>query len=271
MLQICARRFVTLLSDLERLHMHCVNRTAFQEMDVWNSVISAVAVDCKLMELHSVSKQIETIGRTFSEEASKGRGMEWSRVAAAIAELKKRVEEELEEALFFHIGADRVRLCFNRKRDKGITELIVKTPEEVFGVAAIASFPSTTFDIGEAYRSFLFDRGTACVVHLMSILEIGLRVFADRFSIPSGRANWQTIIEGIEKAVRNMANDPNRLPDWKDQQEFFSQAATQFMFFKEAWRNHVSHAREKYTEEEAAAILTAVRAFMQKLAPRLHE
>jgi hypothetical protein len=76
------------------------------------------------------------------------------------------VEEELEEALFFHIGADRVRLCFNRKRDKGITELIVKTPEEVFGVAAIASFPSTTFDIGEAYRSFLFDRGTACVFHL---------------------------------------------------------------------------------------------------------
>jgi len=43
------------------------------------------------------------------------------------------------------------------------------------------------------------------------------------------------------------------------------------MFIKEAWRNYTAHAHGKYTEEEAATMVVSVRAFMQKLATRLHE
>jgi hypothetical protein len=77
--------------------------------------------------------------------------------------------------------------------------------------------------------------------------------------------------EGIEKAVRNMSNNPSKPPDWKEQQEFFSQAATHFMFLKDAWRNYTAHARGKYTEGEAETILNNVRPFMQKLATRIKE
>ncbi len=140
-----------------------------------------------------------------------------------------------------------------------------------FGKEVADNFPSTTFDANSAAICLACSQGTAAAFHLMRVLEIGLRVLADHFSIASDRQNWQNIIEGIEKAVRNLPNDPKRTADWKDQQEFFSGAAMQFMFFKDAWRNYVAHGRDKCTEDEAERILTSVRAFMQKLATRLHE
>jgi hypothetical protein len=54
--------------------------------------------------------------------------------------------------------------------------------------------------------------------------------------------------------------------DCKDQQEFYSQAASHFVVFKDAWRNYAAHCRGKFDEQEASDIMTAVRAFMDKLA-----
>lgn len=140
-----------------------------------------------------------------------------------------------------------------------------------FGQPVGDNFPSTNYDILEANRCFALARNTACVFHLMRVLEIGLGVLARRFSVPSDHTNWHNIIEGVEKAIRGISSDPGKPADWKEQQEFFSQAASHFMFMKEAWRNYTAHARGKYTDEEAETILINVRGFMQKLATRLHE
>ena len=140
-----------------------------------------------------------------------------------------------------------------------------------FGPDVQRSFPSVAYDVTEAGKAYACNRSTACVFHLMRVLEIGLSVFAVRFNVPHSHTNWHNVIEGIEKEVRDMGKDPNRLPDWKDQQEFFSQAASHFMVLKDAWRNYTAHARGKYTEDEALIQLLNVRAFMQKLATRLHE
>jgi hypothetical protein len=142
---------------------------------------------------------------------------------------------------------------------------------EPFGSAVATAFPSTSFDAGEANRCYALNRSTACVFHLMRVLETGLSVLAAKFNVPHDHTNWHNIIEGIEKAVRNMGSDPNRSADWKDQQEFFSQAASHFMVIKDAWRNYTAHARGKYTDEEAETLIINIRSFMQKLATHLHE
>jgi|ERR1035441_1110734 hypothetical protein len=143
--------------------------------------------------------------------------------------------------------------------------------QEPFGPVVSSSFPSAVFDSIEACRCLAVNRSTACVFHLMRVLESGLRVLGARFGIPCDHTNWHNIIEGIEKSVRNMAADPARPTDWKDQQEFFSQAAAHFMVIKNAWRNYTAHARGKYTDEEAETLLFNVKGFMQTLATRLHE
>jgi hypothetical protein len=106
----------------------------------------------------------------------------------------------------------------------------------------------------------------------MRVLEIGLSVLAGRLGVPSDHANWHNIIEGIEKAIRVMGNDPaTRPPDWKEQQEFFSQVASHFMVIKDAWRNYTAHARGIYAEDRATLIFDNTREFMKMLATRLHE
>ena len=100
----------------------------------------------------------------------------------------------------------------------------------------------------------------------MRSLELGLTAFARIFWVPSDHTNWQTIIQEIEKEIKNMGQNQNKTSDWRVKQEVYSQIASSFMIFKDAWRNYTAHARGKYTEEEADAIYRNVHAFMKRLA-----
>ena len=194
----------------------------------------------------------------------------------------RRILDRLHEA-DFTVGdlGEMLRNAAERLRDEAGTLKLFRIQldrvkyyetQQPFGLDVANNFPSVSFDALEACRCFALYRSTACVFHLMRVLEIGLHAFADRFGVASDRTNWHNIIEGIEKAVRNLGIDPTtRPPDWKDQQEFFSQAASHFMIFKDAWRNYTAHERGKFTEDEAETILINVRSFMQKLATQLHE
>jgi hypothetical protein len=104
-------------------------------------------------------------------------------------------------------------------------------------------------------------------------LEIGLTVLGKVFGVSLAHTNWGPAIDQIESKIRQMHVDPawKALPDCKEQQEFYSQAASHLGIAKDAWRNHTAHVRGKYDEQEASDILTGVRAFMQKLATRLAE
>lgn len=143
--------------------------------------------------------------------------------------------------------------------------------ENGFGGVVQNAFPSTWYDLVEANRCFGYGLYTACVFHLMRALEKPLGVFAERFAIKSEHTNWQTVIEQIEKKIKAIPSDPNRAPYWKDEYEFFQQAASTFMVIKDAWRNYTAHSRAKYTEMEANLLMMNTRAFLEKLATRFSE
>jgi hypothetical protein len=90
------------------------------------------------------------------------------------------------------------------------------------------------------------------------------------FGISLAHTNWAPAIEQIESKFRDMHKDPvwKALPDYKEQQEFYSQAASHFVVLKDAWRNYTAHARGKYDDDEAESIFRNVRAFMGKLTAR---
>jgi hypothetical protein len=70
--------------------------------------------------------------------------------------------------------------------------------------------------------------------------------------------NWQIILDGINKAIR-------ALPA-KDQRTIaLSQAAGHLYNVKVAWRNPTMHPKITYTLEEAADLITTVKAFMNEL------
>jgi hypothetical protein len=180
-----------------------------------------------------------------------------SEVREGLAQLAQRIGEELELSTFLSVPISKVAY-YEQK-------------EPLFGNEVANKFPSTFFDITEAGKCYALGRSTACVFHLMRVLELGLVALGKIFSISLSHTNWGPAIDQIEKAIRNMGSDPDKPPDWKDLQEFYSQAASFLGITKDAWRNYTAHARGKYTEEEAGQIMGNVKAFMQRLATRLSE
>lgn len=143
----------------------------------------------------------------------------------------------------------------------------------IFGEPVANAFPSASFDIVESGICLALARGTACVFHLMRVLEAGLTALGNKFGVSLEHTNWAPAIEQIEKKIRDMHKDLTwkALPDCKEQQEFYAQAISHFGIFKDAWRNYTMHARGVYTEEQAEMIFENVKSFMQKLATKLTE
>ena len=142
-------------------------------------------------------------------------------------------------------------------------------PDPLFGNLVADECYEANYNIAEAGRCLSLERWTACVFHLMRVLEIGLRKTAVQLGLPmSGTAefeNWKNIIDQIEKKIREFEALPKSV-EKADMTQFYSEVATGFRYFKDAWRNHVSHSRATYDEEQATVIWGHVRTFMQSLA-----
>jgi hypothetical protein len=140
------------------------------------------------------------------------------------------------------------------------------------GAIVEESCPEANYDISAAARCLALDEWTACVFHLMRVLEIGLHRLADDLGLAEtsniSQENWKNVIDRIERKIREMEQLP-RSQEKSDLLQFYSQAASNFRYFKDAWRNHVSHSRAIYDERSATSIWNHVSAFMQDLA--LHE
>ena len=143
----------------------------------------------------------------------------------------------------------------------------------LFGDEVHNSFFSAAYDIKEAGTCYSLGRWTACVFHLMRVLEITLAALGKVFEVSLAHTNWAPALDQIESRIREMHKDPTwkALPDVKDQQEFYSQAASHFGILKDAWRNYTAHARGKYDQSECLLVLNNVDSFSRKLATRLHE
>jgi hypothetical protein len=161
---------------------------------------------------------------------------------------------ELQEPMFLHIDSERRRFY--------------EQQEPPFGVDVETSFPDSARDIAAANRCYALDEWTACVFHSMRVLEHGLRRIAKRFSVSFTTDSWHVVIRNVEAEIDAMRNKSGLTEQDRTEITYYSDAASQFRYFKDAWRNHVSHAREHYDEREAEKVLTHVKEFMQHLAVR---
>ena len=136
----------------------------------------------------------------------------------------------------------------------------------LFGEPVLESFPSASGDITAAGRCFALDEHTACVFHLMRATERGLHALHLHLNPNANPTyeNWQNIIEQIEKEIRLREKLP-RGHAKTEQLKMCAEAAVQFLYFKDAWRNHVSHSRETYDRHGATKIMNAVREFLRHL------
>ena len=178
--------------------------------------------------------------------------------------ISSTVEEEMSLRKYFEVTSDKASY-FEDSRHPFDDEGDPTKP------AVSVQFPSTVFDAAEASRCYALGRNTACVFHLMRVLEVGLGVLARRFNEPYDHTNWGDIINRLERDIRDIEKAPGRPPDWKDEREFYSQCTSYFRVTNDAWRKYTAHARGKYDEQEALDLFGNVRGFMRKMAMKLSE
>jgi len=171
------------------------------------------------------------------------------------AELSLNIQTELAAQLFLLVRSER-------------REFYEQVPEGLFGSLVASVFGDANKDISAAGRCYAVEEWTACVFHCMRVLEYGLRMMAVRFNVPFHTDSWHTVLQGIEKEITSLRNKTGLTDRDRLEITYYSEAATQFRHFKDAWRNHVSHARVSYDENEARTVLVHVREFMQHLATR---
>ena len=172
-----------------------------------------------------------------------------------LEELKGRLVDEVDETICFSIASDKKYLI---------------SADNLFGDQVASAFPSAEQDIKHAGNCLAFEEWTASIFHLMRTLEIGLTVLAKSLEVNTDRQEWEHLIDHTQNKIKTIS-EATHGKDWRADQQFYSEAALQFRYFKNAWRNHVMHVRDTYDEERAETIFRHVKEFMVHLATKLKE
>jgi len=162
-----------------------------------------------------------------------------------LKQLEQTIEWEMEEVTFFRMPS---------------TQSEFYDQKELFGSDVNTKFPTVQYDMVEAGNCYAMGRGTACVFHLMRIMEVGVQNFGTKLGVAlAGDKNWQNILDEINKAIKSLpAKDPVTVT--------VSQASANLYAVKLAWRNEVMHPKDTYTLEEAENLIRQVKLFMGQLA-----
>lgn len=167
-------------------------------------------------------------------------------------DLSSRIADALSATLVYQISPERTRYM----------------KAELFGPEVAARFPSAQTDIEDAGKCLAFQRGTACVFHLMRVMEAALKVVARPLGIPYA-PSWESYISQITRKIDEKHR--HKGVQWKKDEPFFKELLGDFHGVKIGWRNPTMHIVRRYEPEEAEEILIAVRGFMRRLAKKYGE
>ena len=209
-------------------------------------VLGKLGAECRVLRFKSCFATIEKL-RIMLGRAD----MTLDRYAEEAGEFEGRLIDELRETSCFAL--------------EGRAEELYRVPNQ-FGEKVSNRFPKAVIDIEEAAKCLAFDRATACVFHLMRVLEIGLQELATDLGLAKIDENWQTLLDNIRGKIKNL---PLTTQVEKDYQSDRQEVVAHLQAVKDAWRNDVMHPRDHYDPNQALDIFNHTRPLMQKLAALL--
>jgi hypothetical protein len=235
-----------------------------------------------LIHVRDTSNPAEPVGKEKAASLSRWLGMwrdtartfEWPAVESAI----DRLEARLKRGARYSDLSYNLRVINDAVHDGLKGQLIFRYPTESASVLmrwtsdwarVIERFPGASDDIRSGTDLWALGHYTASVFHMMRVLENGLGELASELDVSYTTQNWQNVIEQIEAAIRkNQATLPKGEAR-NARLQVLSEAAKEFIYFKDGWRNFVSHNKGTYAESQARSVLEHVRQFMIGLAKNL--
>jgi len=180
----------------------------------------------------------------------------WSDLRAKVLALRDAIDTELKQYCYYQYPKQKAQILGSWRDD---------------WKAAISAFPSIETEVLRAMDCYALGHDVASVFHSMRILEHGLRAVAADVGLTFDLQQWHNIIEQIESAIVTERKTLSKGEARNERLRFLSEAAKEFFYFKDGWRNYVSHNRADYDEHQALSVLNHVRSFMNHLASQLSE
>jgi hypothetical protein len=274
MYQIYAHNLLALFDELRDLEVQVSKSHPFRPAPELVADVSerlckhlvTVAHLCLSLDLTSSQKQIKHILNVPPENL-----LDSNSVSQMIQDLRRRIREDLEDHVYFCVPEVTAARFFIRRSD-GL--YFTKVPSELMDPTIVARFPAASEDIEGACRCFAFDCFTACVFHLMRVVEIGVLKIARLSVLPDPRPSWGAILKHVEKLVlRTKYEDLD--PAVQPHRNLLESLLPQMQAIQRAWRNKFTHVEDKVLPEGeinpaiANELMVAVEAFMRTLAMNL--
>jgi hypothetical protein len=197
----------------------------------------------KAIGLGVCEKHLQDIADALKKGSMTGRRLE-----EEFFQLYRNLDREISAQAIYFVPKERSSYC--------------EPSSPLFGLPVYEKFKKATTDIEEAGKCLAFGRGTACVFHLMRIMEVGLRSLAKGLGIPYA-PSWESYLRQIETKISEKHSKKTK--KWKTWEPFYRDSAGDLQLVKIAWRNPTMHIERSYTPEEAEDVFRAVRSFMQRL------
>jgi hypothetical protein len=209
-----------------------------------------IEISCLELELLSPPAKIKRIREKLSQGVSQAEN-----ALSSFGDIGERIEDELETKLFMTVPASKAWYF---------------TEKDLLGADVAAKFTDaeTIEDTEEAGKCYALGRYTACVFHLMRVMERAVHLFANEFpgiTINPGDT-WNDILQRIDPRIRSM---PTGTVPEQDKQLAYRSIYTSLHAVRAAWRNPTMHPKNTYTPEEAKEIFDCVKAFMHNIAKSL--
>ena len=187
----------------------------------------------------------------------------WSgrEMAARLKDFRSKLERDLNERFFLYLNEE---------------EAGQFQSDQPFGPLIASVFLSKDEDLREASKCLALGRYTACVFHLMRVMEAAVQAFGKKLGVnlvktaPGKQVTeltWHQILDALNPKLKAMSQNTVKQ---KRLHEKYASVQSYLYGVKDAWRNPTMHPRlEGYNELQAKDIMSHVRSFLTEFEPLL--
>ena len=255
MLEFSALRFYKIGQNLELIML---------EADHYDSQAKLGKTEVFVKALTEINEQCAPIGLTQSAHLAKyiSNKIEpgWSVEALKISldSLDSIIRNEIRVELFLWISPEKA-------------PFYSKTAEEFLDKRTLRRFATSNIEkeAEEAMKSYALNRNTACVHHLMRLLEAGKEALGSALGVPPKHTDRGAVFQEYDKQFNSKPQD--RPQNWQTHGQFLVEISGDLKAAEKTWRHHAAHGGKFYDETEAQYVLQVVPRFMKHLATRLDE
>jgi hypothetical protein len=207
--------------------------------------VNELLENCEKLKLKISLREAEKMLPSFNNPSTSP-----DRIQQMAAHLSSVIHSELDGELFFQMEASKIDYWH---------------PAWLMDRPLYAAFPRAHQEMQSAGRCYAYGEPTACVFHLMRVIDAGLRSVANSLQVNYDARNWSGITDKIEKEMGKKY--PDKSEDWKKSEPFYASVLTDIQAISRAHRNPALHEIErKYTDSDAYYLITVVERFMGHLA-----